>query len=227
MSAGAIHHFPHGGGGCLLNYLGGDFGMPLLGISTRAIGFRRGGCVKSTPFRGPRRLRKKCHAACMQEAAEKKGGNCSFLIKIIPPQKTTNLHGHGGAGDADMVQSESDDDGGDYGGWPGLQPCYIGRVPDDIWKRLALFLAWCDAASLYAGSRPVRDLMRGKWSPHSTVTTERSALAAAAADDSWQDLCWDGANPVGVKTVIVAPGTNNNAALVQQIQLYHRGLHGV
>ena len=126
-----------------------------------------------------------------------------------------------------MVQPESDDDGDDYGGWPGLQPCYIGRVPDDIWKRLALFLAWCDAASLYAGSRPVRDLMRGKWSPHSTVTTERSALAAAAADDSWQDLCWDGANPVGVKTVIVAPGTNNNAALVQQIQLYHRGLHGV
>ena len=157
---------------------------------------------------------------------KKIGGNCSFLIEFIPPQKTTNLHGHGGAGDADM-QSESDDDGDDYGGWPGLQPCYIGRVPDDIWKRLALFLAWCDAASLYAGSRPVRDLMRGKWSPHSTVTTERSALAAAAADDSWQDLCWDGANPVGVKTVIVAPGTNNNAALVQQIQLYHRGLHGV
>ena len=121
-----------------------------------------------------------------------------------------------------MAQSESDDDGDHYGGWPGLQPCYIGRVPDDIWKRLALFLAWCDAASLYAGSRPVRDLMRGQWSPHSTVTTERSALAAAAADDSWQDLCWDGANPVGVKTVIVAPGTNNNAALVQQIELYHR-----
>ena len=52
MSAGAIHHLPHGGGGCLFKLFGGDLGMPLLGISTRAIGIRRGGCVKSTPFRG-------------------------------------------------------------------------------------------------------------------------------------------------------------------------------
>ena len=40
------------GGGCLFKLLSAGFCMPLLGISTHAVGFRRGGCVKATPFRG-------------------------------------------------------------------------------------------------------------------------------------------------------------------------------
>ena len=59
-----------------------------------------------------------------------------------------------------------------------------------------------------------------------TVAAECAALAAiAGGNDSWQKLGWGGANPVGVRTFAIAPGTNN-AALVQQIQLYGKGLRG-
>ena len=98
-------------------------------------------------------------------------------------------------------------------------PCYIDRVPDDLWKRLALFLAWRDAASLYAGSRAIRTLMLGKWSPHLTVAAECAVLAAAAsADNSWRQLGWDSKNPVGITTFVLTPGTNS-ATLVQRIVL--------
>ena len=122
-------------------------------------------------------------------------------------------------------ESKSDDGDGDV---VMQRPCLIiGRVPDNIWKKLVQFLVWSDAASLYAGSSPVRDLMRGKWSPHWMVTAERSAMAVAAANSSWKQLSWDGKNPVGVAKFFVAPGTNNDAALLQQIQLSRKDLRGV
>jgi len=127
-------------------------------------------------------------------------------------------------------ESKSDDGDGVLPVVLALQrPCLIlGRMPEDMWKQLAWFLAWCDAASLYAASIPVQDLMRGKWSPRWTVATECSALGlVASTNKGWQKLGWNGENPVGVKTVVVAPGTNNNAALVQQIELSRKGLRGV
>ena len=130
-----------------------------------------------------------------------------------------------------MEESKSDGDDGDGDGVQPVvivqqRPCYIDRVPDDLWKRLALFLAWRDAASLDAGSRAIRTLMLGKWPPHLTVAAERAVLAAAAsADNSWRQLGWDSKNPVGVTTFVVAPGTNS-AALVQRIVLSHKRLRG-
>ena len=90
-----------------------------------------------------------------------------------------------------------------------------------------MFLAWSDASALHATSKAVRDHTVGKWSPRFTVAVERAVLAVVAGgNNSWQQLGWGGANPVGVKTFAVAPGTNNAAALVQRIQLSRKGLGG-
>ena len=130
-----------------------------------------------------------------------------------------------------MEESKSDGDDGDGDGVRSVvilqqRPCYIDRVPDDLWKRLALFLAWHDAASLYAGSRAIRTLMLGKWSPHLTVAAERVALAAAAAaNTNWKQLGWDGAKPVGVAKFVVASG-RHSAGLVQRTDLPRKGLRG-
>ena len=99
-----------------------------------------------------------------------------------------------------MEELKNDGDDGDGDGVQPVvivqqRPCYIDRVPDGLCKRLALFLAWRDAASLYAGSRAIRTLVLGKWSPHLTVAAECAVLAAAAsADNSWRQLGWDSKN---------------------------------
>ena len=73
----------------------------------------------------------------------------------------------------------------------------------------------------------IRDHTVGKWSPRLTVAMERAVLAVVASgNNSWQQLGWGGANPVGVKTFAVAPGTNDAAVLVQQIQLPRKSLGG-
>ena len=129
-----------------------------------------------------------------------------------------------------MMESKIDDDGdGD-----GVQPvvvlqwsCRVATMPASFWFKVVMFLAWSDASALHATSKAVRDHTVGKWSPRFTVAVERAVLAVVAGgNNSWQQLGWGGANPVGVKTFAVAPGTNNAAALVQRIQLSRKGLGG-
>ena len=130
-----------------------------------------------------------------------------------------------------MMESKSDGDDGDS---DGVQPvvvapqraCRIETTPTSFWLKVVMFLAWSDASALHATSKAVRDHTVGKWSPLFTVAAERVALAVVVdGNNSWQQLGWGGAKPVGVKTFAVAPGTNN-AALVQQIQLSRKGLRG-
>ena len=129
-----------------------------------------------------------------------------------------------------MMESKSGDDGdGD-----GVQPlvvshraCHVETTPASFWFKVVMFLAWSDASALHATSKTVRDHTVGKWSPRLTVAAERAALAVVASgENSWQKLGWSGANPIGVKTFAVAPGTNNAAALVQRIRLSRMGLGG-
>ena len=87
--------------------------------------------------------------------------------------------------------------------------CYIDRVPDDLWKRLALILACRDAAALYATGRAVRtSLTTNKWSPRLTRAAERATLVAVAAtNDSWRQLGW------GSSTGVVrSPGVLDDAS---------------
>ena len=131
-----------------------------------------------------------------------------------------------------MIESKSSDDGdGDGDGVQLLvvshRACHVETTPASFWFKVVMFLAWSDASALHATSKAVRDHTVGKWSPRLTVAAERAALAVVASgSNSWQKLGWSGANPVGVKTFAVAPGTNNAAALVQRIQLSCEGLGG-
>ena len=124
----------------------------------------------------------------------------------------------GGAGDGDGVQPVA----------VPQRPCRFETMPASFWFKVVMFLAWSDASALHATSKAVRDHTVGKWSPRLTVAMERAVLAVVAGgSSSWQQLGWGGANPVGVKTFAVAPGTNNAAAaLVQRIQLSRKGLGG-
>ena len=135
---------------------------------------------------------------------------------------------------AAMMESKSDGDDCDSDGVQTIvvvpqRSCRIETTPDAFWFEVVMFLAWSDASALHATSKAVRDHTVGKWSPRLTVAAERAALAVVASgSNSWQKLGWSGANPVGVKTFAVAPGTNNAAALVMRIQLLSRkGLGGV
>jgi hypothetical protein len=129
-----------------------------------------------------------------------------------------------------MMESKSGDDGDGDGVQPVAvpqRPCRFETMPASFWFKIVMFLAWSDASALHATSKAVRDHTVGKWSPRLTVAVERAVLAVVAGgNNSWQQLGWGGANPVGVKTFAVAPGTNNAAALVQQIQLSGKGLGG-
>ena len=129
-----------------------------------------------------------------------------------------------------MMEPKSGDDGDDDGVQllvVSHRSCRVETTPASFWFKVVMFLAWSDASALHATSKAVRDYTVGKWSPRLTVAAERAALVVVAGgNNSWQQLGWSGANPVGVKTFAVAPGTNNAAALVQRIQLSCEGLGG-
>ena len=128
------------------------------------------------------------------------------------------------------MESKSGNDGDGDGVQPlvvSQQSCHVETTPASFWFKVVMFLAWSDASALHATSKAVRDHTVGKWSPRLAVAAERAALAdVASGNKSWQQLGWSGANPVGVKTFAVAPGMNDAAALVQQIQLSCKGLGG-
>ena len=135
------------------------------------------------------------------------GIDCVTQLRITAQQKNNSWSGRPAA--PQMEESKSDGDDGDGDGVQPViivqqRPCYIDRVPDDLWKRLALFLAWHGAASLYAGSRAIRTLMLGKWSPHLTVAAECAVLAeAASADNNWRKLGWDSGSQLQTSQIFV------------------------
>ena len=129
-----------------------------------------------------------------------------------------------------MMEPKSGDDGDGDDVQPVAlpqRPCRVETMTASFWFKVVMFLVWSDASALHTTSKAVRDHTVGKWSPRLTVAAERAVLAVVAGgNNSWQELGWSGANPVGVKTFAVAPGTNNAAALVQRIQLSCKGLGG-
>ena len=106
---------------------------------------------------------------------------------------------------------------------PVVAECRIGCVPSGLWKRLALFLAWRDAASLYTAPSHTRERMAGKWSNRWEAATERAALICSSSNGrGWRLPGWGSADLVSVWECVVT----EELGLVRELDLRSKRLGG-
>ena len=113
------------------------------------------------------------------------------------------------------------DDGNDGDGDVPQPPCYITRMPEDLWNKVVLCLAWQDAAAIHTTSKGVRDATARKWSPDLTISVERAALEAQAR----AHRLGGGEMPAG-GVVMRTPLATTKFKVVMEVRLANKGLGG-